>query len=266
MVQHLMYKAIFHLSPNRTQFLSRLLSRHLPTDNAPLTNASTEELTEFFDKLPGDDLTFAANLAAIRKVILEEFQFPLTGDDQKNLDYIYKNFHTEGLDISFRVGRPRGGYFPTLKDLIEQQDQNGKTGNFLASAEDYDFVRNLQRKNLIIPIVGDFAGKKALVAVGDYLRKHGLTVTAFYTSNVEQFLFDGGSFAAFTDNVRKLPVNDRSLFIRAVSGRYPHPAQIPGHRLTTLLQQISVFLKDFDGGRYQNYQDMVTTNYIAGGK
>jgi hypothetical protein len=166
-VQHLMYKAVFHLSPNRTQFLSRLLSRPLPKDNAPSANASAIELTTFFDKLPGDDLAYAANLAAIRKLIQEEFQFPLSGDDQKSLDYIYKNFQNEGLNISFRIGRSRGGYFPTLKDLIVQQDQNGKTGNFLASAEDYDFVRGLHRKNLIIPVVGNFAGKKALAAVGD---------------------------------------------------------------------------------------------------
>jgi hypothetical protein len=266
MIQHLMYKAVFHLSPNRVQFLSRLLSRQLPKENVPSANASSAELVNFFDKLPGDDSTYDANLAAISKVIKEEFQFPLSEEDQKSLDYIYKNFRNEGLNISFRIGRSGGGYFPTLKDLIGQQDQNGKTGHFLAVAEDYDFVRSLHRKNLIIPIVGDFSGKKALAAVGDYLRKNGLTVTAFYTSNVEQFLFDGGSFTAFTDNVRKLPINERSLFIRAVAGRYPHPAQLPGHRLTTLLQQITVFLKDFDSGHYQNYQDLVTTNYITGEK
>lgn len=266
MIQHLMYKAIFQLSTNRIQFLSRLLSKPLPKENIPSAGATAEELVTFFDKLPGDDAACATNLAAIRKMIKEDLQFPLSEDDQKSLDYVYKNFRSEGLNISFRIGRSGGGYFPTLKDLIVQQDQYGKTGNFLTATEDYDFLRALQRKNLIIPIVGDFAGKKALAAVGDYLRKNGLTVTAFYTSNVEQFLFDGGTFAAFTDNVRKLPINEHSLFIRAVAGRYPHPAQLPGHRLTTLLQLIPVFLKDFDSGRYQSYQDMVTTNYITGEK
>jgi len=32
-IQHLMYKAIFHLSPTRTEFLSRLLSKPLPTES-----------------------------------------------------------------------------------------------------------------------------------------------------------------------------------------------------------------------------------------
>jgi hypothetical protein len=63
--------------------------------------------------------------------------------------------------------------------------------------------------------------------------------------------------------VRKLPINERSLFIRSVSGRYGHPAQLPGHRLTTLLQQMKVFLRDFDQGKYQGYRDLITSNYIA---
>jgi len=124
-------------------------------------------------------------------------------------------------------------------------------------------VRNMHRKNLIIPVVGDFGGKKALRAVGDYLRKNGLTLTAFYTSNVEQYLFQNEVFAAFAENVRTLPINDRSLFIRSATGRFPHPARLPGHRASTLLQQMSLFLKDFSEGRYQGYFDLVTINYIA---
>jgi hypothetical protein len=264
-IQHLMYKAVFHLSPNRIQFLSRLLSRPLPKDNVPAPNAPVNELLNFFNKASGDPKIYADNLAMIRKVIQEDFQFPLTETDLEKLEYVYNSFYEEGLDIAFRIDNSRGGYFPTLKDLIAQTDQSGKLGNFLASSEDYDFVRGLHRKNLIIPVVGDFAGKKALAAVGDYLRKTGFTVSAFYTSNVEQFLFDSGSFSTFANNVRRLPINDRSLFIRAVSGRVSHPAQMPPHRLTTLLQQMSVFLREFDEGRYQTYKEL-TMSYIASDK
>src|SRR5262245_18781103 len=266
MIQHLMYKAIFHLSPNRTQFLSRLLSKPLPKDLKDNTEASVNNLVNYFSKVAGDEKIYAANLDALKKVIQDDFQFPLNESDQMSLDYVYKNFRNEGLEIAFRIDGSWGGYFPTLKDLIEQTDQHAKPGNFLATAEDYEFVRGMHRKNLIIPVVGDFGGKKALAGVGDYLRKSGLTVAAFYTSNVEQFLFESGSFKAFADNVRKLPTNERSLFIRSVSGRYSHPAQLSGHRLTTLLQQMTVFLKDFDEGRYQNYYNLITTNYIAAEK
>jgi hypothetical protein len=262
MIQHLMYKAIFHLSPNRLQFLSRLLSKPL-TKEAPAPEAPVNELLAYFAKTAGDDKAYAANLAEIRKTIQNDFQFSLSDADQTSLDYVYKNFRKDGLDIAFRMENWQSGYFPSLKDLILQTDQRGNLGNFLAVKDDYDFVRDLHRRNLIIPIVGDFAGKKAFAAVGDYLRKNGFTVTAFYTSNVEQYLFENGVFDGFAGNVRRLPINARSLFIRAATRRYSHPAQLPGHRSTTLLQLMTVFLKDFEEGRYQSYRDLVMTNYIA---
>lgn len=264
MIQHLMFKAIFHLASNRVQYLSLLLSKPLPKEKAPAADASVNEILAFFTQASADDRAYTANLAAIRKAIKDDFQVSLSEADQTSLDYVYKNFRNDGLEIAYRMDGMRGGFFPSLKDLIAQTDQNGKLGNFLATKEDYEFVRDLQRKNLVIPVVGDFGGKKALAAVGDYLRKNGFTVTAFYTSNVEQYLFQGGSFTGFAENVRKLPINERSLFIRAVPNtRFSHPAQLPGHRSTTLLEQMSVFLRDYDEKRYQTYSDLVTTHYIA---
>ncbi|MBO0725495.1 MAG: hypothetical protein J2P52_07835 [Blastocatellia bacterium] len=265
MIQHLMYKAIFHLSPNRAQFLSRLLSKPLPKEGAPAVDAPAADLMAFFGKIAATDQAYAANLAEIKKTIQEDFQFPLSDRDRESLEYIYKSFRENGLDIAFRLDASYyGGYFPSFKDLALQTDLNGKTGNFLASADDYNFVRGMQKKNLIIPIVGDFSGTKALAAVGDYLRKNGLTVTSFYTSNVEQYLFDSAVFDGFAKNVRKLPIDDKSVFIRAVFHmRYTHPARRQDHMSVTLLQMMKVFLKDFDEGLYPSYRELIVTNYIA---
>jgi hypothetical protein len=263
-IQHLMFKAIFHLASTRAQYLSLLLSKPLPKDKALSPDAPVNEILSLISQAPADDSAYTSNLAAIRRAIKEDFQVQLSDADQTSLDYVYKNFRDDGLDIAYRMEGSRGGWFPSLKELIVQPDQHGKLGNFLATKEDYEFVRDLHRKNLVIPVVGDFAGKKALAAIGDYLRKGGFTVTAFYTSNVEQYLFQNGVFSGFAENVRKLPITDKSLFIRAVPNtRFTHPAQLPGHRTTTLLQQLTVFLKDFDEGRYQTYTDLVMTHYIA---
>jgi hypothetical protein len=261
-IQHLMYKAIFHLSPNRVQFMSRLFSKPLPKEKVPAPDASINDLLSFFGKAPADDKTYEANLAAVRKTIVEEFQFPLNAEDQKSLEYVYKSFRDDGLDISYRMDGV-GAFFPTFREIIAETDLNGKQGNFLVSVEDYDFVRNMHGKNLIIPVVGDFGGKKAIAAVGDYLKKNSLTVTAFYTSNVEQYLFENGAFEAFANNIRKLPLNEKSLFIRSALSRSAHPAA-SGHLLFTLLQQMTVFIKDFDEKRYQSYYDLLTTHYITG--
>jgi len=278
-IQHLMYKAIFHLAPTRAEFISLLLSRPLPKQKVPAHDAPINELLSFFGGVAADDKTFADNLAAIRKAIQEDFQVTLSETDQSSLEYVYKSFRADGLEIGFRLisrfgGPPGGGGFrgggfgpfPNLKQLIEQTDLNGKQSNFLASEEDYDFVRGLHRKNLIIPVVGDFSGNKALAAVGDYLRKNGFTVTAFYTSNVEMVLFQNELFEGFARNVKKLPVNERSLIIRAVFSRYQHPARLSGYVTFTLLQQIPVFMRDFDEGRYQSYTDVINTHYIEAEK
>lgn len=274
-LQHLVYKAVFHLAPNRVQFLSMLLSRPLPKEKAPTANSELTEIVGYFSQAQADEKAYAANLAAIRKTISDEFLFPLSADDQKGIEYVFSTFRTDGLQISYRSGGNNpssgfggggggvGGGFPVLKDLILQTDLNGKLGNVLASNEDFDFLRTMHRKNLIIPVVGNFGGPKALTAIGDYLKKNSFTVTAYYTSNVEQYLFDGELFAAWANNVRKLPLTDKSLFIRSASGRNSHPARLPGHRAATLLQLMNVFLKDFDAGKYGSHFDLVTTNYIA---
>ncbi|MBI2822918.1 MAG: hypothetical protein HYX74_11910 [Acidobacteria bacterium] len=263
MIQHLMFKAVFHLSADRTQFLARLLSRPLPEQGAPAADAPVEDLVDFFSRIPGEDQACERNLAAIRKLIEKDFHFSLSEEDQARLEYVYRSFRYRGLNIAYRMNRYWGSYFPTLKDLIAETDLQGRPGNFLSNAGDYDFVRSLHLRNRVIPVVGNFAGKKALAAVGDYLREHGLTVTAFYTSNVERYLFGDGSFSAFADNVRKLPIDNRSLFIRSVAGGSYHPARLPGHRSVTLLQPMMVFIRDFEASRYGSYRDLVMTHYIA---
>ena len=279
-IQHLMYKAIFQLAPTRAQFISILLSRPLPKQNNFAPDAPISDLLNYFNGVAADEKIWAENLAAIRKTIQEDFQFTLSETDRSSLEYVYKSFRVDGLEIGFRLnsrfggGSGNGGFrggggfdpFPNLKQLIEQTDLNGKQGNFLVSAEDYEFVRGLQRKNLIIPVIGDFSGKKALAAVGDYLKKNGYVVTAFYTSNVEMVLFQNGIFEGFAANVKKLPVNDQSLIIRAAFSRYSHPARLTGYGTFTLLQQIPIFLRDFDEGRYQSYTDVINTHYIVADK
>src|SRR5581483_3983719 len=131
MVQHLMYKAIFHLSPTRAQFLSMLFSRPIPKDKKFAPDAPVNDLLTFIGQTAADEKAYTANLAAIRRTIKEDFKFPLTDQDQEGLEYIYKNFHDQGLDISYQMGQFRSSMFPSLGDLIMETDLHGKLGNFL---------------------------------------------------------------------------------------------------------------------------------------
>ena len=67
-------------------------------------------------------------------------------------------------------------------------DKDGLIRSYLANEDSYRFIRNMQMKGLIVPVVGDFGGPKAIRSIGQYLKDHGATVTTFYTSNVESEL------------------------------------------------------------------------------
>jgi hypothetical protein len=220
---------------------------------------------QYFSATPADETQFAANLAQIRQMIQKDFQVQFTAEETQGLEYVLRSFKEDGLSISYQLRNSfRGMYFPSLKEILTQTDLNGKQGGFLTNDEDYNFVRGLQLKNLIIPITGNFAGTKAFPAVASYLRQHKLTVSTIYTSNVEQYLFEYDVFDGFVSNIKKLPINDQSLFIRSASSRGRHPARQAGFMFTSLLQRVPVFLKDYDEGRYKTYFDLVSTNYIAG--
>jgi hypothetical protein len=76
----------------------------------------------------------------------------------------------------------------------------------------------MESKNLIVPVVGDFAGPKALRAIGAWVRARRATVGVFYVSNVEQYLERNGVWPAFCANVATLPLSAASVFVRPGRG------------------------------------------------
>jgi len=80
-------------------------------------------------------------------------------------------------------------------------------------------MKALETANLLVPVVGDFGGPKALQAVARYAREKGAVVSAFYLSNVEQYLQQDGKTAAFCANVAAMPLDGRSTFIRSSANR-----------------------------------------------
>jgi hypothetical protein len=90
--------------------------------------------------------------------------------------------------------------------------------SYLASEETFKVLKDLEERNLFVPVVGNFGGPKALRAVGKYVRDHGSTVMAFYLSNVEQYLSQDGIWNNFCANVASMPLDEHSTFIRSQQG------------------------------------------------
>jgi hypothetical protein len=97
-------------------------------------------------------------------------------------------------------------------------DLKGVNRSYLASEASFLFLKGLHARNLVVPVVGDFGGPKAIRAVGRFLKTHGALVSAFYLSNVEQYLYGDGKWQAFCGNVAALPLDEGSTFIRSSSG------------------------------------------------
>jgi hypothetical protein len=114
----------------------------------------------------------------------------------------------------------RGGFrnSPTYGDLAAATDGEGVPRGYLASEENWRVLKTLEAKNLLVPVVGNFAGPKALRAVGGWLKQHRATVSAFYLSNVEQYLNMDGIWIDFCRNSLALPIDEHSRFIRSFRG------------------------------------------------
>ena len=220
-MQHLMYKAIFELSPSRAEFVARLFSR--PAVRHLATPLPVKALFDSAAAAVPDDSAFSANRRAIFSLLRESHGFALSPDDSASIDYVYQAFFAAGPSINYgyRPGVP--GFarttYPGFGALQAAVNADSVQISFLATEPAYRAVRDMQLRNLVIPVVADFAGPSAIRAVGDYLRKRRLTVTAFYVSNVEQYLFrDGNAWERFYGNVSALPLDSTSTFIRSVPG------------------------------------------------
>jgi len=265
MVQHLMYKALIELSADRAEFLSRLFSRKRPEGIGP--DSSSEELFRAFDEIVPERELFYENLEAIKSQLGEHHGFKLTAEDQASMEYVFRAFYSGGPDLTYN-GPGNGNNFggrgrmPSYAELMTQNDGHDLNRSYMSTEENFRILQDLENKNLLIPLVGDFAGPKAIRAVAEYLREHDASVTAFYTSNVEQYLFQqNDDWNKFYTNVATLPVDSTGLFIRSVFNGMAVQYQGFGLRSASVLCSIPDLLKAFEAGQIRNgpagYYDVI---------
>jgi hypothetical protein len=230
---HLMYKALFELSVDRADFVSRLFTKKRP--DGLTAESSAQDIFAAYEKVETtDEDLYKANLAAIDDHLVKTRGLPLTEEDLKGIEYVYRQFFYYGPSIQYwsTGGNGRGGRTaPTFADLMMADDGAGRGRSFLASEESFALLKDLEAKNLLVPVVGNFAGTKALRGVGGFVRDHGALVSAFYVSNVEQYLWRNNVWSQFCANVATLPLDESSTFIRSErSGNF-----VPGVGLDSVL-------------------------------
>ena len=257
----LLYKALIELSHDRADFLSRLFARPRPanlTDKTPV-----DELLDAYELAAPSEELYRRNLQEATDQLTKVHKFALTSIDISGLEYVYSAFYKAGPDLNYSFsGSPFGGggfRFPTYSVLMTETDGNGQHRSYLASEDSFHVVADLEKRNAIVPITGDFAGPKALRSVGRYLKSHDATVTAIYTSNVEQYLFQSDTnWRKYYANIATLPIDAKTTFIRSVSNRgyQPGPGGF-GPRAQTRLCPVADLLKAFNRGQINGYYDVI---------
>ena len=246
---HLLFKALFATSRTRVEYMALLFEREIPEPPAAWQQKSIQELVAYIDaaKVPP-----AAALDARRVKIrdrIKSFGVELTAADLQTIDRFHRRFGEAGLGLLFQsTGRAPQAYNPTYRQFMLTTDHTGRHGNFLATEDGFQFLKALQARDLLIPVVGDFAGPKALAAVGKFLADRNERVSAFYASNVEFYLFRYGTFPRFVANLGQLPRASNAVMIRSIFN---------GGGSASVTQPLGELVDGFAQGRFRQYAELV---------
>jgi hypothetical protein len=219
-MQHLMFKAMFEMANDRADFISILFGKPRP----PGIDSSTsiQNIWEAYRTVRTDSALAAKNYNAVVDRLTKTHGFSFTEDESDKLKAVFYAFYAYGPAITTR-GAGGGGFGGRSYDFSDltgfATDAAGVARSFLSSEDNYRYIKMLHEKNLIVPVSGDFGGPKAIRAIGAYLAEHHSHISAFYVSNVEQYLDGDNKLQTFYGNVAALPVDSTSVFIRPYSMR-----------------------------------------------
>jgi hypothetical protein len=244
---HLVHKALFTLCGSRVAYLTRLTSRtpgRLPLD------PTAEELVAAFQDAKFDRGLLEETVADVARVLQP---LGLVAEAEwDDLATIQAKLAGPGMNARF-LALPM---YPTFGKLVKTRDRQGTPAHLLASEARYQRVRDLQRGDLVIPLVGDFGGPLSLPKLGDWLRARSLRLSLLYVSDVEFFLIRAGRFAAYAENLALLPWAEGAQIARTSTREIAHPDRMRGDSSTTILRAIASFLRSARSGQIQTADDL----------
>ena len=257
---HLLFKVLFQLSETRVEYLSLLFGRPVPIGPEEWRLASIDRLAAYIDSAAASSPEGTGALRTRVHAAIKDFGVGLSADDFSTIDRFHRTFIAAGLGLRFEAfGREPRSYFPTYRELLLETDRGGRQWNFLVSEDDFQFVRSMQQRDLVIPVVGNLSGPSALAAIGRMMEERGDRLSAFYASNIEFYLFGDGTFPKFVDNVSHLPHSSRSLIIRSVfaGGPFSRLQAVPGYASASIVQGVDELLRGYSRGRFRTYRELI---------
>jgi hypothetical protein len=137
MIEHLMYKALFEISKDRVDFISRLFARR-PAGSIAGTNARA--IMAAFANSKVDMVLYRDTLRAIEAQLQTTHNFPISSSDIKRIEYLYNTFSRQGvLSFSSNLSFKSPGY-TYLINFTRHPEQT------VASLP--EFIRTIQANNI----------------------------------------------------------------------------------------------------------------------
>jgi hypothetical protein len=160
LLHHLLLKALFELSQNRAEYIARWLGKPMPTDIASWGSRDIERITAWADTSRVTTETANAAIRAVRERVVQ-FGIALSPGDLATIDRFHRTFIAQGLALRFTTaGRAPQPYYPMLGQLILERDLGGNRASYLVKEADFQFLKRLQHRNRVVPVVGDIAGPR----------------------------------------------------------------------------------------------------------
>jgi hypothetical protein len=216
---------------------------------------TVDSIFNAFWYVPTDSVLYRQNKEAVKQHLTRTRSFPITDLDWADLVWVYDQFYYWGPSITYNSGTSNSGGMPSFAEIMLASDPSGLNRGFLARESTWRWLRDMQMRNMIVPIVGDFAGPTALRSVGGWLKERNATVTAIYASNVEQYLWQDGKAYSYYNNVAQLPVDANSVFIRS-NGAARATGGGSGMRAPNVICSIQQLLDQVKAGSVNSYQSI----------
>ena len=219
-------------------------------------------LNAYYSQAAPDSNLYNKTFASIKDDLVRVHGWTLSKEDSDGIEFVLSSFYYHGPWLTYTTNGASNGFggnsgMPGYADLQMERDGSGVQRAYLASEANFRTLKDIESRNLIVPIVGNFAGPKALRAVGQWVRDHHAVVTTIYTSNVEQYLFQqGDDWSKYYGNVSTLPIDSTSTFIRSVPAQQAFRVQYSG-RAASLLCSVSDLVKAFLAGQIRSYDDVI---------
>jgi hypothetical protein len=258
-LQHLYFKSLFQLSDTPANYLERLFGKQLTVSPRKMEMHKISNLLKWIDQAPANSRYGKEKEAeAIR--IIRSWDAGLSEADFAAIHRIARAFMDNGPELKFTsFNRAPKYYYPSYRQLLEETDSEGIQTNYLADEQAFQFIKKLHNENRIIPIVGDLAGSRAMLKIGEELQRRGLTLTCLYVSNVELYLFGRENWNSYIDNLGRLPSAPNACLIRSYAKiGQAFQSRESEYYMGEILESIQTFLNDELAGKNKAYQDLIT--------